>query len=50
MFRGFPRSCGLEWIIGFYLNEPQQNKLYAQFNHIRVCDCCDKLFSKEIPQ
>ena len=48
MFRGFPRPCSLGWIIGFYLNEPQQNTLYVQFKYIRVCDCCDKLFQIQI--
>ena len=39
MFRGFPSPGSLGWIIGIYLNEPQQNTLYAQFKYIWVCDC-----------
>lgn len=37
-FCGFPRPCSLGWIIGFYLNNPQQNILYTQFKYIRVYD------------
>ena len=36
MLRGFPRPCSLGWMIGFYLNEPQQNKLYAGIKMGRI--------------